>query len=116
MHLRFFPSLILLILSLCFLTACDRIRLDLNYGNDNLIWRELRCGFQLESHADHPLVKAQIKFYQNHPHILVQAIEPAQIYLPYILKQLKKHKLPTELAIMPIVESSFDPFAHSLHF
>ena len=41
------------------------------------------------------------------------ALKRAQPYLPYIRKELKKHKLPPQLAYLPMLESSFNPKAKS---
>jgi len=37
----------------------------------------------------------------------------AQRYLPYIVAELERRDLPLELALLPIVESAYDPFAYS---
>ena len=37
----------------------------------------------------------------------------AQRYLPFIIDELERRELPMELALLPIVESAFDPFAYS---
>ena len=37
----------------------------------------------------------------------------AQRYLPYILAELERRDMPLELALLPIVESAYDPFAYS---
>ncbi len=96
-----------------FITGCDNNRYDLFSSSSPDIWQQVKSGFMMKSYDHHPVVKAQIRFYENHPHILTQAIEPAKYYLPYILREVKKRKLPTELALLPIVESSYNPFAHS---
>ena len=95
------------------LLGCDPSWIDHFSDQSNQIWPDIQKGLDISDYSGQPEVQEQIKFYQQHPHILVQAIEPASHYLPYITQRLKARNLPTELALMPIVESSYDPFAHS---
>ena len=94
-------------------SGCDHSWVIYSTEQNNQIWPEIQKGFKIPDASSQPEVKEQIRFYQQHPHILVQAIEPAKQYLPYIAQAIKSRGLPTELALLPIVESSYDPFAHS---
>jgi membrane-bound lytic murein transglycosylase D len=94
-------------------SGCDHSWVISSTEQNNQIWPDIQKGFKIPDASSQPEVKEQIKFYQQHPHILVQAIEPAKQYLPYIAQAIKSRGLPTELALLPIVESSYDPFAHS---
>jgi len=62
---------------------------------------------------DNRRVRAQKNWYLNHPSYMKRVTERANPYLFFIVEELEKHDLPLELALLPIVESAFDPFAYS---
>ena len=63
--------------------------------------------------VDNALVAQYRQWYIDNPMHLEIVTQRAQPYLYYIVEQLKKRNLPLELALLPIVESGFDPLAHS---
>lgn len=80
------------------------------------LWQRIRNGYQLT--GDIPKVGQQrmaplLQRYQKHPHDIFQQTEQAGLYLFYIVQELEKHGMPTELALLPFVESRYDPFAYS---
>lgn len=52
-------------------------------------------------------------WYVRHPEYLDRVFKRGQRYLPHIIDELERRDLPMELALLPIVESAFDPFAYS---
>jgi membrane-bound lytic murein transglycosylase D len=86
-----------------------------NNQADNL-WAHIRKGYQLNS--DIPTIGEQrindlINRYRKHPKDIRQQTEQASPYLHHIVSELEKNNMPTELALLPFVESRFDPFAYS---
>lgn len=77
------------------------------------IWPRLSNSFQLRHYTYKPLVQKQIRWFQHNRHYLNKILNNSSPYLYYILQQIKKDKLPGELALVPIVESNYDPFAYS---
>jgi membrane-bound lytic murein transglycosylase D len=72
----------------------------------------LRRGFALQ--YDHnPRTAAELKWFVKHPAYLERVFTRAQRYMPYIVAELERRDLPLELALLPIVESAYDPFAYS---
>jgi len=70
----------------------------------------------LQSHLDIPhnkRVAAQKNWYLKHPKYLTRVSKRAQPYLYFITTEIEKRGLPLELALLPIVESAYDPFAYS---
>ena len=63
--------------------------------------------------GQHPRITAQQKWYNKHPHYMQRVSERARPFMYYIVNTLEQHDLPLELALLPIVESAFDPFAYS---
>ena len=80
-------------------------------GPDDVLSR-LRQGFSL-SYADNPRTAAEKAWFVRHPDYLDRVFTRAQRYLPYIVDELDRRGLPLELALLPIVESAYDPFAYS---
>ena len=76
------------------------------------VWNRLRDGYQL-SYQDNPRIDTYIKSYTRHPSFLPRVGERSEPFLYYIVEQLEQRQMPLELALLPIVESAFDPFAYS---
>jgi len=72
----------------------------------------LRRGFSLEAVMNRR-VRAELDWFVRHPDYLDRVFTRAQRYLPFIVAELEARDLPLELALLPIVESAFDPFAYS---
>lgn len=58
-------------------------------------------------------IKKYIAYYLRDKKGLEIALRRAKLYLPHIKKILRKHRLPEDLALLPLVESAFNPFAVS---
>jgi membrane-bound lytic murein transglycosylase D len=76
------------------------------------LWDRIRAGFALEDH-DHKRIKQQLKWYARHQEYLDRVAERAQPYMHHIVEQLEANQIPLEIALLPIVESAFKPFAYS---
>ena len=72
----------------------------------------LRLGFRLSYDSDRRTA-AERRWFAKHPEYLDRVFTRAQRYLPYIVAELERRNLPLELALLPIVESAYDPFAYS---
>jgi membrane-bound lytic murein transglycosylase D len=83
------------------------------YHNADDLWDVLRQQFTLPHYEDDPLVQNQIEWFMNHQDFLMRSASRAAPYLYYIMQQAKKRNLPAEVVLLPIFESSFDPFAYS---
>ena len=55
----------------------------------------------------------QLDWYSHHQQYLDRVFQRADLYLYYIVDELERRDMPAELALLPIVESAFDPFAYS---
>ena len=72
----------------------------------------LRQSFSLR-YEHNPRTAAELNWFVRHPDYLDRVFDRAQRYLPYIVAELERRALPLELALLPIVESAYDPFAYS---
>ncbi|MCC5874050.1 MAG: LysM peptidoglycan-binding domain-containing protein [Gammaproteobacteria bacterium] len=76
------------------------------------LWERLRRGFAFEDYDD-PRIDAQLAYYVSHPNYLNRIAVRAEPYLYHIVEELERRDMPLELALLPIVESAFDPYAYS---
>lgn len=79
----------------------------------NDLWERLRQGFQLQQYYDHPGVQSYIDSYSSNQRLFDLVTERASPFLFEIIQELDKRGLPLELALLPIVESTFNPNAYS---
>ncbi len=76
------------------------------------IWARLRSGFKLSDPANE-LTTRQINLLQQYRSYLDKVQKNAEPYIHFILNEAEKRNLPTELALLPAVESTYRPFAYS---
>jgi len=76
------------------------------------IWTRMRSGFVFPA-VDPGLVRTYIDEYTKHPFLLKQVLQRGEPYLFHILDRLEQEDMPAELALLPVIESAFDPFATS---
>lgn len=72
----------------------------------------LRAEFTL-SYEQNRRIEVQRDWYVRHPDYLNRVFTRSQRYMPHIRAELERRGLPVELALLPIVESAYDPFAYS---
>ncbi len=77
------------------------------------LWARLRAGFAMDHDVKEQRVQAQLNWYKRHPKYIDRVVERGSRYLYHIVGEAEKRGLPTELALLPVVESAFDPFAYS---
>lgn len=77
------------------------------------VWQRIIDGFELDHYAHKRIVKAEINWFIKHPDYLARVSNRARPYLYFVLEQVEARQLPSELALLPIVESAYDPFAYS---
>ncbi|MBS1172973.1 MAG: LysM repeat-containing protein [Proteobacteria bacterium] len=85
--------------------------IDLTAQPDDL-WERIRNGFAMPD-LDSALVAKQQAYYLNHPQYLVRLTERSRRYLHHIVEEIEKRGMPMELALLPMVESAFNPMAYS---
>lgn len=85
--------------------------IDLTSEQDDL-WERVRRGFSMPN-LDNALVRRHQAWYMNQPEYLRRVVERSRPYMHHIIEEIEKRGLPTELALLPIVESSYNPMALS---
>lgn len=77
------------------------------------LWDRIRAGFRFDLAEDNPRIAAQRNWYIRNQQYLDRVIARGSRYLQYIVDETEARDMPTELALLPIVESAFDPYAYS---
>jgi membrane-bound lytic murein transglycosylase D len=77
------------------------------------LFDRMRAGFKLDDAVDHRAVDQQLRYYAGNPDYLQRAFGRADLYLYHIVTQLEARGMPLELALLPVVESAFEPYAYS---
>ena len=85
--------------------------IDLTRPADDL-WDRIRGGFAMPD-LDNPLVGVRERWYAGQPEYLARMVERSKLYLYYIVEEVQRRGMPTEIALLPMVESAFNPMAYS---
>ena len=123
-------SMIIILLCVFFITGCNqaisykRPQLLTQYGsfdcitsrlankNYSQVWDKMVSGFCLDTIYSQRVNK-EIEWFVNNKAFLYRSITRAKPFLYHILKELERNNLPFELALLPIVESGYQPYAYS---
>jgi membrane-bound lytic murein transglycosylase D len=93
-------------------SAADEVKpIDLTEPPDDL-WERIRKGFGMPD-LDNPLVAEHQAWYLNRPDYFRRMSERGRRYMFHIVEEIEKRGLPTELALLPMVESAYNPEALS---
>uniref|UniRef100_A0A486XTG8 Membrane-bound lytic murein transglycosylase D n=1 Tax=Rheinheimera sp. BAL341 TaxID=1708203 RepID=A0A486XTG8_9GAMM len=76
------------------------------------LWQRIQLQLSFNVPQTRPIVE-QRNFYASHQAYLDRVASRAQPFLYHIVQEIEQRKMPLELALLPIVESAFDPFAYS---
>ncbi len=81
------------------------------------IWDEIRDNInQTSFDSQNKRVEYFIQYFLQHKRQLSSTLHRAKPYLYYVINELKKRDMPYEIAFLPAIESTFDPFAYSNRF
>lgn len=83
-----------------------------NQGREDT-WAQINNGYKLANYNHQPKVKRLIKSFSKHPNHLMTMAYRANPYLPYIMDEINKRGMPSEMALLPFVESAFKAHAYS---
>ena len=80
--------------------------------NSHDLWDKIRSGFEIPS-LNMAEVAAQERYYSKHPEYINRIVSRGSRYLYYIVSEIQRRSMPMELALLPIVESAYNPRAES---
>jgi membrane-bound lytic murein transglycosylase D len=76
------------------------------------LWARIRSGYAIPD-LDNLLVDKHVQYYSSRPDYMNRISGRASLYLYHVVQELEKRNMPTELALLPIIESAFNPQALS---
>jgi len=76
------------------------------------LWDRIRRGFAMPN-LQNDLVRQQEQWYATRPDYMQRMTERSSKYLFHIVEELERRNMPTELALLPFIESAFNPQAVS---
>lgn len=77
------------------------------------VWDILRQEFSINHEINQPAVQTELQWLLSHPGFIQKVCLQSKPYIFHVLTEIKKRHIPGELALVPMIESSFDPFAYS---
>ena len=80
-------------------------------NNDDL-WQRIRNGYAIPDSTS-SLVARHEEWYSTRPDYIKRMVERSQKYLFHIVEEVEKRGMPTEIALLPMIESAYNPQANS---
>jgi len=77
------------------------------------LWSRIRSGFAMNE-LNSKLVSRQERWYAKHPDYVDRMTDRSRRYLHYIAEEVERRGMPTEIALLPMIESAFNPGAYSV--
>lgn len=88
----------------------DNKLMIMRYGD---VWRRIRAGFKMDLNVSNSRVDAQRSWFVTRQPYIDRLSARASRYLYYTVAEAERRGIPTELALLPVIESSYDPAATS---
>lgn len=76
------------------------------------LWQRIKSGYAMPE-INSPMTAAHESWYASRPDYVKRMIGRSQKYLYHIVEEVQKRGMPTEIALLPMVESAFNPTAMS---
>jgi membrane-bound lytic murein transglycosylase D len=76
------------------------------------IWHRIRAGYRLPN-LDGALVQRQEQWYSANPDYVARMVERSSHFLYHVVEEVERRKMPTEIALLPMIESAYNPQAYS---
>jgi membrane-bound lytic murein transglycosylase D len=76
------------------------------------VWDRIRKGFAVPD-LNNPLVATHVTWYSSRPEYIQRTTQRASRYLFHVVQELERRGMPMELALLPFIESAFNPQAYS---
>lgn len=85
---------------------------DNTYVGQDDIWERIRNGFSMPD-IDSEYTAKHENWYASRPDYVKRMLERSQKYLFHIVEEVEKRGMPTEIALLPMIESAYNPQAYS---
>ena len=80
--------------------------------NSPSIWPRIRNGFSFPEIRNRRVSQYET-WYRNHPEYFAKMMDRSALFVHYIVEEIEKRGMPTELALLPMIESAYNPIAYS---
>lgn len=110
-NIRHCLYLILVIMSAFAISACASAKTTPPTGNEILFVDDFSNHRKLTEEVNHKEVQKHIKSFTKDPRIFDHLDSERLVIMSYILTEIKKRDMPSELAMIPLIESSYKPAA-----
>ncbi len=97
----------------CLLSETEPSANEPLWASPNNVWQRIRLGFEMDYNIQQKRLDAEFNWYQRNPSYMTRVSERSRRYIYHVTERLEQEGLPLELALLPIVESAYDPFAYS---
>ena len=77
------------------------------------LWNMIQEELVLEGNINRKKVREKIAWFARNQQYIDRVVKRAEPYLYHIVTKLKERNMPLDLALLPIVESAYQPFAYS---
>ena len=88
----------------------DQVEISDEEASD--VWGRIRRGFRMPE-LEGPLVEKHEDWYSDRPDYVARMIDRSRKYLFFIVAEIEKRDMPMEIALLPMVESAYNPRASS---
>jgi membrane-bound lytic murein transglycosylase D len=76
------------------------------------VWQRIRNGYAMRE-QESKLITSYEQWYARKPDYVARMTDRARLYLFFIVEEVEKRGMPTEIALLPMIESAFNPGAYS---
>jgi membrane-bound lytic murein transglycosylase D len=76
------------------------------------LFARIRAGFSLDD-PERAAIETQLAWYARNPEYLERTFSRAELYMHHIVAEVERRGMPLELALLPVIESAFEPYAYS---
>jgi membrane-bound lytic murein transglycosylase D len=77
------------------------------------LFDRMRAGFAFDE-VQEPAIDQQLAWFEHNPEYLERVFQRGQRYMYHIITEVEARGMPTEFALLPVVESAYEPFAYSV--
>lgn len=84
---------------------------DVHIERDDL-WQRIKNGYAMPESTS-PLTRNHEQWYSARPDYVKRMVERSQRYLFHVVEEVEKRGMPTEIALLPMIESAYNPNAYS---
>ncbi|MDX1914460.1 MAG: transglycosylase SLT domain-containing protein [Methylophilus sp.] len=85
---------------------------DYNASSQDDLWARIRSGFAIPN-IDSEYTTKYETWYSSRPDYVKRMLERSQKYLFHIVEEVEKRNMPSEIALLPMIESAYNPQAYS---